>query len=146
MTAERWQEQFDVALVAAAIAAVVGVALQVHGGHDTAYEVGRVILWVVWLVFALDVAVMLAVHPAPRAWARSHWFELGVLVVSFPVWPTIAYGFLVLELAPAFSVLDAVKLAKLVKAVRVLRTRAARGLTVIVMVASVATAVAIARH
>jgi len=146
VTVERWQARFDVALAAAAIAAVIGVALQVHDVHDGAYDAGAGILWVVWLIFALDVAVMLRIHPSPRAWARSHWFEITVVVVSFPVWPIIAYGLLVIELAPALTVFDAVKLAKLVKAVRILDARAARVVTVAVVVGSVATGLAIASH
>lgn len=119
--AARWQDRFDTYVLAAAFSAVVGVALQTLAGGGPLKLVGVVVAAGSWAVFVLDAAVMLTVSPEPRRWARGHWFELMVLVLTFPLWPVILHRLLLLELLPALTVLEAAKLAKLAKVVRAVR-------------------------
>ncbi len=129
-------------MIAAPIA-VVAVALQT--GHGTTKVIGVVLMWGVWLVFALQAAVMLSVSPIPAAWARGHAFDLAVLVLTWPLWALAAKDVLVIELAPAFTVLEATKLVKLMKVARAAHVRASdptgRAIAAVVLVGAVAVAV-----
>ena len=120
-TAARWQSRFDTWVLVAAVAAVLGVALQLApaGCHTT----GLVLNWAAWSAFLAEVVVMPALSPAPGRWVRGHWFELVITVIACPAWPLVLYDLLLAELVPALTVLDTVKLAKLAKSVRVVRTR-----------------------
>src|SRR3954452_18972188 len=122
--AGRWQGRLDTAVVVAAFAAIVSVALQTF--HGAAQDVGIALSWVVWMVFAVDIAVMLRLSPDRAAWARSHIFEITVLVVAWPLWALVAHDVLAIELLPVLSLLQAAKLAKLAKALRILRRRGPR--------------------
>jgi hypothetical protein len=87
---------------------------------------------------------MLSVSPTPAAWARSHAFDLVLLVLTWPLWALAAKDVLVIELAPAFTVLEATKLVKLVKVARAAHLRASgpagRAIAVAVLVGAVAVA------
>jgi hypothetical protein len=101
---------------------VVAVALQM--GHGDSKLIGTVLSWGVWLVFALQAAVMLTVSPSPGAWARGHAFDLVVLLLTWPVWTLAAKEVVVVELAPTLTLLEATKLVKLVKVARAVHLRA----------------------
>jgi hypothetical protein len=118
-----WQRRLDGPVVAAAVAAIPAVGLQLLG-NEALHDAGLALSWIVWFVFLADAAIMLTVHPRPAAWARSHAFELVVVLVAFPLWPLVRPGLLAAEVLPAFTLLEATKLAKLAKTVRVLRRRA----------------------
>ena len=141
--AGRWQGRLDDAVVGAAFGAIVSVALQTFPGVP--HDIGVALSWMVWIVFAVDIVVMLSITPDRAAWARSHIFEITVLVLAWPLWALVAHDLLAIELLPVLSVLQAAKLAKLAKAVRILRRRAPRttatGLAVVVLLAAAAVAV-----
>ena len=137
-----WQERFDVVVVAAAVGAVIGVALQVLAGSGAVRLVGGLLVAASWLAFLVDVVVMLAVSPQPARWARSHAFELALVVTTFPLWPLLAGQLLLLELLPALTVLESSKLAKLAKTARAVRRgRSGRGepLAALILLSAVAT-------
>jgi hypothetical protein len=108
--------------VAVAPLALVGVALQT--GHGHAKLIGAALSWTVWAVFALQAAVMLSISPSPASWARGHAFDLAVLVLTWPVWALAARDILVVEVAPALTLLEATKLVKLAKVARAVHLRA----------------------
>jgi hypothetical protein len=120
-TADRWQDRLDQLIVATAVTAIVGVALQTLAKHGPLHILGLIAAIAAWLVFATDASVMLTVSPEPGRWARGHVFELVLLVVTCPLWPVLFYRLLVLELLPALTVLEVAKLAKLVKVAYALR-------------------------
>ncbi len=137
--AEHLEERLDGPVVVAAVVALVAVVLQVAQHHGPWHTLGLTLSWAVWAVFALDAAVLLAVHPAPGRWARGHWFELLVLVVAFPLWSRVLPGGTGTEVAPAFDLLKAAKLAKVVKAARLVHYRGrSRALGVVVVVLALA--------
>ena len=137
-----WQDRFDAVVVAAAVAAVAGVALQVLAGSGTPKLVGTLLVAASWLAFLVDVVVMLAVSPQPARWARGHALELVVVFATFPLWPLVAGQLLLLELLPALTVLESSKLAKLAKVARAVRRgRSGRGgpLAALILLAAAAT-------
>jgi hypothetical protein len=119
--ADRWQDRFDRWVLAAAIIAIVGVALQTASKHGPIHLVGLIAVTVTWLIFVVDAAVMLTISPQPAKWARGHAFELVLLVLTFPLWPLLLNRLVLLELLPAFAVFEVAKLAKLAKVTFALR-------------------------
>jgi voltage-gated potassium channel len=151
LAAARWQDRFDRVVLATALTAIVGVALQTAEESGPVHILGLVAAWVAWLGFALDATVMLSVSPQPGRWARGHAFELALVVLTCPVWPLLLYRLLLLELLPALTVLEAAKLAKLVKVAYALRRHrdsgaGGRSAAAVLLVAAVGVAVFVLRH
>jgi hypothetical protein len=140
--ADRWQNRFDSLILTTVVLALAGVALQVGFHHGPWHGVGVGVASLSWLVFAADAVVMLTVSPDPVQWIRGHTFDLLLLLLTFPLWPLLIQRLLLLELLPAFTVLEVTKLAKLTKVIRALRHRpAGRGSRIVAAVVVVATAV-----
>lgn len=140
--AERLEAALDGPVVVASATALVAVVLELVEKHGPLHTAGQVLSWAVWTVFLVDAAVLLSVHPLPGRWARSHWFELAVLLIAFPLWPTIFPRLLGVEVTPTFDLLKAAKLAKVTKAARLVRHRGrSRGLVIAFLVLAVAVGV-----
>ena len=116
-------------MVIAALAVLPLLALSLahpHGAWHTVETAGH---WLVWTVFAVEVAIMLWVVEDRRAWMSGHRYELLVVAVSSPVLPialAAAPALRVLFVVKAFKTLKlakAVKLAKLHKSDRLVRRR-----------------------
>jgi hypothetical protein len=121
--AERLEAALDGPVVVASAVALVAVVLELLERHGPVHTAGQILSWAVWAVFLVDAAVLLSVHPFPGRFARSHWFELAVLLVAFPLWPVVFPRLLGVEIAPTFDLLKVAKLAKVTKAVRLVRHR-----------------------
>jgi hypothetical protein len=144
--AARWQDRLDRLVLVSAATAVAGVALQTLEKSGPLHIVGLIAGAVGWLIFGVDAAIMLAVSPEPRRWARRHALELVLLVVTCPLWPWLFYRLLVLELTPSLTVLDTAKLAKLVKVARAVQQRgsgrlAGRIAAIAIILAAIAVAI-----
>jgi hypothetical protein len=148
--AAAWEARFRTPIVVAAIAVLPLVTLSLSHPHGTWRTVEVAGHWVVWLTFAVEVAVMLTVVRDRRAWIAGHRLELLVVAVSSPVVPlalAAAPALRLLIVAKAFKTLKlakAIKLAKLGKSVRLLRRRLALTETVSVALGVVALALAAA--
>lgn len=129
--AAAWERRLRGPVIAAAVAVLPLLALHLTHPHGTLAAVETAGHWAVWLVFMVEVAVMLRVVRDRRAWIDGHRFELLVVALSSPLVP------LALALAPALRLLivaklfktlklaKAIKLAKLGKSVRLLRRKLA---------------------
>ena len=117
------QDRSDRCLVIASVLAVGGVNLQGHHLSTLLDGLGFAAAAASWVIFAAVTVRTLRVVPDRAAWARSHAFELVVLIVAFPLWPLLFRDLMVLQLSPALTVLEATKLAKLAKVVRTVRRR-----------------------
>lgn len=98
------------AVLLAALASVP--ATYWHSSKGSMHDVGVVMGWLIWLVFAAEVVVMSIVSDDPRAWMRGHQFELFVTVTSFPILLDLPG---VRELIGVFPLLGSVKLLKALK-------------------------------
>jgi hypothetical protein len=120
-----------VPIVVAAIAVLPLVALSLSHPDGAWHAVEVAGHWIVWLTFAVEVAVMLAIVRDRRGWIAGHRLELLVVAVSSPLVPlalAAAPALRLLIVAKAFKTLKlakAIKLAKLGKSVRLLRRRLA---------------------
>lgn len=90
----------------AALATIPLVIAQEQGLSD---PITVVVEWLTWAVFLADLAIMLALVPDRRAYARGHWLSLAIIVLSFPLLPAL---------------LDLVRLTRLARLLRLLRATA----------------------
>ena len=108
----RWQKRFNVPVIVAALATVPLLLLeQSHHGEplQTTLEVCD---WIVWGVFALELAVMLAVAPSRWNYVRAHPLRVSVVVLTVPFWSTALQSLRVLRL------LQLIRLARIGPVVR----------------------------
>lgn len=127
--AAAWEHRLRGPVIAAAVAVLPLLALHLthpKGALATLETAGH---WLIWLVFMVEVVVMLSVVRDRRRWIDGHRFELLVVALSSPLVP------LALALAPALRLLvvaklfktlklaKAIKLAKLGKSVKLLRRK-----------------------
>jgi len=138
--ADRWQGRLDEVILATAVLAILGVALQTAAKHGPVHAVGLIAAILAWMVFVADAAVMLTVSPEPYRWARGHAFELVLLPLTCPLWPILVPRLLALELLPAFTVLEAAKFAKLAKVTYRLR-RSGRVARTVILIGALVVAV-----
>jgi hypothetical protein len=110
-----WEARLRPAILAAALAVLPLVALSLTHPHGTWHTIEVAGHLAVWLTFAVEVAVMLAVVRDRRGWIRGHRFELLVVAVSSPVVP------LALAVAPALRLLVVAKLFKTLKLAKVVK-------------------------
>jgi hypothetical protein len=124
-----WERRLLAPVIVAAIAVLPLLALHLTQPHGALAVVETAGHWIVWLVFMLEVVVMLSVVRDRRAWIDGHRFELLVVALSSPLVPlalALAPALRLLIVVKAFKVLKlakAIKLAKLGKSVRLLRRR-----------------------
>ena len=103
------------------------------------HDVGLVIGWLIWIVFATEIVVMLNVSDDPRAWMRGHQFELFVTITSFPILldlPGVRELIGVFPLLGSVKLLKALKILKLAKVFKLLHASSLSGW--LVRIASVA--------
>jgi hypothetical protein len=140
--ASRWEARLRPFVVAAALAVIPLVALSLAHPKGLSHDLEVAGHWAVWLVFALEVVVMLWVVEDRRAWLDEHRFEVLVVVLASPVLP-MAVAFVpalrVLVVAKAFKTIKVVKLAK---SARLLRRRLALTPTASIVIGTVSLAVA----
>jgi hypothetical protein len=110
-----WEARLRAPVLLAALAVLPLVALSLTHPHGTWHTIETAGHLVVWVTFAIEVAVMLSVVRDRRAWIRGHRFELLVVAASSPVVP------LALAVAPALRLLVVAKLFKTLKLVKVVK-------------------------
>ena len=131
LRAAAWERRLLAPMIVAAIAVLPLLALHLTHPHGALAVVETAGHWIVWLVFMVEVVVMLSVVRDRRAWIDGHRFELLVVVLSSPLVPlalAIAPALRLLVVLKAFKALKlakAIKLAKLGKSVRTARRKLA---------------------
>jgi hypothetical protein len=121
--AARWEARLRPFVLAAALAVIPLVALSLAHPKGLSHDLEVLGHWVVWLVFAVEIVVMLVVVADRGAWLDAHRFEVLVVILAAPFLP-MAVAFIpalrVLVVAKAFK---AIKIVKLGKGWRLLRKR-----------------------
>jgi hypothetical protein len=134
---DRTEKLLTWAVLAAALASVP--ATYWHSSKGSMHDVGLVIGWLIWIVFATEIVVMLNVSDDPRAWMRGHQFELFVTITSFPILldlPGVRELIGVFPLLGSVKLLKALKILKLAKVFKLLHASSLSGW--LVRIASVA--------
>ena len=60
------------------------IIIQADATSDTWRTFAEVANWLIWAVFAVEIAVVLVVAPRKRAALRAHWLDAAIVVVTFP--------------------------------------------------------------
>jgi len=97
------------------IAALATVPLTIAQTKGTGGALAETADWTIWSIFVLEYTGMMAMTAGRRAYARANWLTLAIIIISFPVLP---------------SLLALVRLARLARLARLIRPAAmlARGL------------------
>lgn len=125
---DRTERLLTWAVLAAALASVP--ATYWHSSKGSMHDVGLIIGWMIWLVFATEVVVMLRISDDPRAWMRGHRFELFVTITSFPFLldlPGVRDLIGVFPLLGSVKLLKALKILKLAKVFKLLHASSLSG-------------------
>jgi voltage-gated potassium channel len=103
---ERVARFMDPILMLAAVLTLPAVIIPESTPDTALADVARVLNWVTWLPFLIEVIVMLAVVPDRRRWLREHPVELIVVVLTPPILP------------PGLQSLRAIRLLRLLRMLR----------------------------
>ena len=71
-------------MIAAAVLTIPAIVLQDAHGHPVEHTIGTWLGAATWLMFAIEVVVMLAVVDSRRAWARAHVLDVVIVVLTPP--------------------------------------------------------------
>jgi voltage-gated potassium channel len=114
--AELIDARFQVPIFIAALLVIPVIVIeQVRVGHAVKVF-GGVLNWLIWVAFAAEVIVMLAVVPNRMRWARAHPLEVAIVVLTPPLLPAS------LQALRLFRLLRVLRLTILVKQYRRLFT------------------------
>jgi voltage-gated potassium channel len=80
----RWEKRFDLPIIVGALATIPLLILDQSSVGQPWSTIAAVGDWIVWLVFAVDLVVMLAVVPSKRTYLREHPVDLIVVVLTPP--------------------------------------------------------------
>jgi voltage-gated potassium channel len=126
---EQIARRFDIPMLVAALLVVPVVAVEQSSLGEPWRTLAAVLNWAIWLAFASEVVVMLAVVPQKWKWVREHPLEVFIVVATPPFVPTGLAG------ARALRLLRLVRLLRLASLTR--RTFSLAGLRYVALLAAV---------
>ena len=114
VTSAMWEQEesgrvrtpFEPVVLFATLAMIPVIIIQADATSDTWTTFAEVANWLIWAVFAVQIAVVLVVATRKRAALRAHWLDVAIVVVTLP-----AYG----------QLLSSIRLVRLVRLLRLLR-------------------------
>lgn len=109
---DRFDELNDWVLFPAAVAVIPVILIEQSHASESWKTAAGIANWVIWLLFAAEAAVMLALSPARGRWAREHKLELAVVILTPPVLPPGLQSLRVLRLLRLLRLAAAVKLSR----------------------------------
>jgi voltage-gated potassium channel len=110
---ERVANRFDGPLIVAAVLTIPVTILQLLPLADPWRTIADVVNWAIWLAFAAEAVVMLAVVPSKSRWLRAHPLEVAIVVLTPPFLTSVVQSIRVLRL---LRLLRFLRLAPLVRA------------------------------
>jgi len=114
--AARFDKFFQVPIFVAALLVIPVIVIeQTHVGHGVK-TFGDVLNWAIWVAFATELVVMLAVVPDRMRWLRMHPLEAAIVLLTAPLLPAS------LQALRMFRLLRVLRLTVLVKEYRRLFT------------------------
>ena len=115
LDADRLERRLEAPVIVAALLTIPLTLAQARGRDGGWVVVGD---WVVWAVFALEYLIMVAVVRDRWHYTRRNWFNVAIVILSFPALPEL------------FALLRLARLARLTRLFRLVRllTVTARGL------------------
>jgi voltage-gated potassium channel len=80
-------KRFEVPILIAALLVIPVIVIEEANVTHTWKAVGAILNWAIWITFALEVVVMLAVVPSKRKWLRDNPLEVAIVLFTPPFLP-----------------------------------------------------------
>jgi len=109
---ERIARAFEPPMLAAALLVIPVIAVEQSDAGEPWRTLASVLNWAIWLAFATELVVMLAVVPNRWAWLRRHPLELAIVVLTPPFLPAALQSFRVLRLLRLLRLVRAAVIAR----------------------------------
>jgi len=72
-------------VLGATLALIPVLIIEADATSDTWQQVATVANWVIWTIFAVELAAVLVVAPRKRAALRAHWLSVAIVVLTIPL-------------------------------------------------------------
>jgi voltage-gated potassium channel len=83
----RIAQRFEVPILVAALLVIPVIVIEESNVSETWKTVGGILNWAIWITFALEVVVMLAVVPSKRRWLLENPLEVAIVLFTPPFLP-----------------------------------------------------------
>jgi voltage-gated potassium channel len=110
--ARRVERAFELPMLVAALLVIPVIAVEQSDAGEPWRAVAGVLNWIIWVAFAAELVVMLAVVRDRWAWIRTHPLEVAVVLLTPPLLPSSLQSLRVLRLLRLLRLLRIAKLAR----------------------------------
>jgi voltage-gated potassium channel len=115
----RVEHPFEPFVLAATLAMIPVLIVERDAKSDAWVTAALMANWIIWAVFAAELAFVLTVAPRKRAALRAHWLDVAIVVLTVPVSASLLASLRLLRLARLFRfVRAAVVIARALQAER----------------------------
>jgi voltage-gated potassium channel len=83
----RIAKRFEVPVLIAAVLVIPVIVIEESSVSDTWKTIGGILNWAIWLTFAVEVVVMLAVVPSKGRWLRENPLDVAIVLFTPPFLP-----------------------------------------------------------
>ena len=83
----RIARHFELPMLVAALLVILVIAIEQSASGDPWRSLAGVLNWAIWIAFAVELVVMLAVVPDRWLWLRTHPLEVIVVLLTPPFAP-----------------------------------------------------------
>ena len=104
--------RFELPMVIAALLVIPVIAIEQSDAGKPWRDAAAVANWVIWIAFALELGVMLAVVPDRWRWLRNHPLEVAIVVLTPPFLPTSLQALRALRVLRLLRLLRLAQLAR----------------------------------
>ncbi len=108
----RVERAFEVPILIAALLVIPVIVVEQSDVREPWRTVAGILNWAIWVAFAVELAVMLAVVRDRWAWVRAHPLEVAVVLLTPPFLPSSLQAARVLRLLRLLRLLRIAKLAR----------------------------------
>lgn len=109
----RVKSRFSVAIVVAALAVIPLLVMEEQFTSPTAVTWLRVLDWLIWGTFAVEFFTMMAITPNRKAYARSAWLDIAIVLVTLPLLPQLLASIRLARLGRVVQILRLLRLLRL---------------------------------
>lgn len=117
----RIAKRFELPMLVAALLVVPVIAVEQSSVEEPWRSAAELLNWAIWIAFALELVVMLAVVPNRWEWIRRHPIEVVIVVLTPPFLPASLQGARVLRLLRLLRLIRVAQLARAVFSLEGLR-------------------------
>jgi voltage-gated potassium channel len=110
--ADRVQRRLDPILLAAAFLVIPTLFLEEAKLGSPYDQIGNILNWSTWTLFAAEVVIMLSLVPSRKAWVRAHLLDVAIVVLTPPFMPPALQALRVFRVLRLLRLIKGVQLAR----------------------------------